>query len=86
MGVSATVVFGSEALAAPWLSEMLDTIAEFGDASIGLVAWELSLPEDALDAAWAQALEVGLIEASRRCSQTSELMFRLAAAALEPID
>jgi hypothetical protein len=44
---------------APWLHEVLEAIGDFGTASLGLVAWELSLPEQELDAAWQAASAAG---------------------------
>ena len=44
-----------------WLEEILDTVQEFGAASLGLVAWELSLPEEELAPAWAHAIRTGLL-------------------------
>jgi hypothetical protein len=44
-----------------WLDEILETVSEFGAASLGLVAWELSLAEDELAAAWAHAIRSGLL-------------------------
>jgi hypothetical protein len=44
-----------------WLEEILDTVREFGAASLGLVAWELSLSEEELAPAWAHAIRTGLL-------------------------
>jgi hypothetical protein len=44
-----------------WLEEILDTVEEFDAASLGLVAWELSLPEEELAPAWAHAIRTGLL-------------------------
>ena len=44
-----------------WLEEILETVREFGAASLGLVAWELSLPEEDLAPAWAHAIRTGLL-------------------------
>jgi hypothetical protein len=44
-----------------WLDEILDTVQEFGAASLGLVAWELSLWEEELAPAWAYAIRTGLL-------------------------
>jgi hypothetical protein len=62
---------------APWLDDVLDTIAEFGAASIDLVAWELCLPVQALVPAWRQAVCERLIEEAGRCRETAELQYRL---------
>jgi hypothetical protein len=63
---------------AEWLPEVLETIGEFGEASIGLVAWELCLPEQALAAAWGQATAQELIEPTDCSPETGEQMYRLA--------
>jgi hypothetical protein len=70
-----------------WLEEILATIDEFGSASLGLVAWELSLEENELAPAWDQALRSGLIQRTHTCPATNEDMYSLAArtpAQLEP--
>lgn len=78
MGTSVSVVMAPEdRFEAPWLGDVLDTIAEFGQASIGLVAWELCLPEEALAPAWKQAIESRLIREVEECSTSGELMYRL---------
>jgi hypothetical protein len=66
---------------APWLGEILSTVAEFGSASLGLVAWELCLPEEALHPAWRQALAEGLIEDAGRDPESDEEMYRVRAPA-----
>ena len=53
---------------APWLAELLETVEEFGTASVELVAWELSLPEAALASARDHAIAHGLIEVVGRDS------------------
>ncbi len=58
------------------LSEVLGAIAEFGLASLGLVAWELCLPEEAVTSTFGEALSDGLIEAVGRCPRTRERMYR----------
>lgn len=58
---------------------MLTTIDEFGSASLGLVAWELSLDESELAPAWEQALRTGLIQRTHTCPATHEEMYSLAA-------
>jgi hypothetical protein len=44
-----------------WLDEVLETVREFGAASLGLVAWELSLAEEDLAPAWSFAIANGLL-------------------------
>jgi len=62
---------------AEWLPEILDTIHEFGTASLELVAWELSLSEAVLQPAWYQAVERRLIESAGLNPGTDEQMYRL---------
>ncbi len=61
-----------------WLVEILGTIDEFGSASLGLVAWELSLDEGEIEPAWEEALRTGLIERTHTCPATHEEMYSLA--------
>ena len=61
----------------PTLRDVLETVAEFGEASAGLVAWDLCVSEDELGPAWDQAVSERLIEPVRRCEQTGETMFRV---------
>jgi hypothetical protein len=60
-----------------WLDETIAIIGEFGSASIGLVAWELSLDESELEPAWEQARRDGLIRLACVCPTTKEQMFVL---------
>ena len=74
----------SEARYAPnsaCLDDVLETIREFGSASLGLVAWELCLPEQELRPLWQRALREGLIRPAESSPETSEPMFSLAAPA-----
>ncbi len=61
-----------------WLEEILAIIDEFGSASLGLVAWELSLDEHELAPAWVQAIRTGLIQRTHTCPATHEEMYSLA--------
>ena len=65
----------------PWFEDVLEAIDQFGLASIGLVAWELSLAEEDLVPAWRDAAILGLVERVGRCPYTREPMYRLAGAA-----
>ena len=65
----------------PWFEDALEAIDQFGLASIGLVAWELSLAEEDLVPAWRDAAILGLVERVGRCPYTREPMYRLAGAA-----
>jgi hypothetical protein len=64
-----------------WFDDVLEAIDQFGLASIGLVAWELSLAEEDLVPAWRDAAILGLVERVGRCPYTREPMYRLAGAA-----
>jgi hypothetical protein len=72
----------AERLPVPCLRDVLDTVAEFETASIGLVAWELCLPEETVAPAWQEAIADGLLEEVGRCSETSEMMFQLVSVAV----
>jgi hypothetical protein len=61
----------------PTLRDVLETVAEFGEASAGLVAWDLCVSEDELRPAWNQAVGERLIEPVRRCEETGETMYRV---------
>jgi hypothetical protein len=60
------------------VEEVLDAVREFGLASLGLVAWEYSLPETAAASAWAAAVSRGLIFAVGTCPATGETLFAVA--------
>jgi hypothetical protein len=51
----------SDTMQVAWLGEVLETVREFGAASLGLVAWELSLAEEDLAPAWSYAILNGLL-------------------------
>jgi hypothetical protein len=61
----------------PTLRDVLETVAEFGEASAELVAWDLFVSEDELRPAWDRAVAERLIEPVRRCQETGETMYRL---------
>src|SRR5947209_18330863 len=69
-----------------WLEEILATIGEFGSASLGLIAWEVSLDESELVPAWEEALRAGLIERTHPCPATNEDMCCLAGHPAPPLD
>lgn len=66
----------------PWLREFLQTVHEFGRASLGLVAWELSLAEDLLQPALQYAVTGGLLVDPAPSPQTGELEYALSSRAL----
>jgi hypothetical protein len=59
------------------LPGVLDTVREFGVASLGLVAWEYGVSERKLTAAWTTAVRQGLIREVGTCPETGENMFAL---------
>ncbi|MFL5828718.1 MAG: hypothetical protein ACJ76X_02265 [Solirubrobacteraceae bacterium] len=63
--------------AVPTLRDVLETVAEFGEASAGLVAWDLCVSEIELGPVWDQAVGEQLIEPVRRCAETGETLYRL---------
>ena len=69
---------GKAATEAPWLEAVLETVTDFGEASLELVAWELSLPEATLASAWDQVVRERLVEHAGECRETGELLYRLA--------
>jgi hypothetical protein len=48
------------------LDEVLGVVAEFGQASLELVAWELGVPIEAVHPLWRRALDEGLLGPPRR--------------------
>lgn len=76
---------GTASTVARWLPELLETLAEFGTASLDLVAWELSLSEAALVSAKDQAIAQGLIEVAGRESGTGAETYRLVGRRGSPI-
>lgn len=72
-----------------WLDEVLDTVREFGAASLGLVAWELSLAEEEIAPAWAHAIRRGLLKPAGRGeywsgTDTAETPYTLATESRKP--
>jgi hypothetical protein len=65
---------------APELDDVLEAIDGFQLASIGLVAWDLCVGEDAVVPAWREAMQHRLIERVGRCPMTREPMYMLASA------
>jgi hypothetical protein len=72
---------GTTSLRARWLPELLETLGDFGTASLELVAWELSLSEDDLADAKRQAISNGMIEIAGRDPASDEETYRLTRAA-----
>jgi hypothetical protein len=62
---------------------VLGVVAEFTEASIGLVAWELCMREDQILAVWQRAFDEGLLENSAYDAVHNEQMARLTARGTE---
>jgi hypothetical protein len=75
------MVRGGASIGARWLPELLETLGDFGAASLGLVAWELSLSEDELADAKRHAISNGMIEVAGRDPGSDEETYRLTRAA-----
>jgi hypothetical protein len=60
------------------LTDVLDTVAEFGMASRGLVAWEFALDGSELAEVWDQAVGEGLLRPVADRDDTGEQMYALA--------
>lgn len=59
---------------------MLRVVADFdehGGASLGLVAWELSTTEDAVQDVWAEAIASGWLKAAGHDAVSNEQLWRL---------
>lgn len=61
------------------VDEIVETVKEFGVASLELVAWEFSVSEEAVAAAWNRAVRKQLIRPVGLCPQTGEGLFAVAA-------
>jgi hypothetical protein len=59
---------------------LLGTVRELGQASSGLVAWELSLPDEEVRPAWEAAVESGLLDPGAVDIHTGERMYGLSPA------
>jgi hypothetical protein len=59
--------------------EVVGDFDDFGGASLGLVAWELSVTEERVAAAWEQMLADGLLEPAGRDKIHGEQLWRLTA-------
>jgi PAS domain S-box-containing protein len=59
------------------LDAVLETVAELGGASAGLVAWELSVPEQAIIAAWSLAIRRRLLQRARFDQPNDEWLYDL---------
>jgi hypothetical protein len=59
------------------LATVLGAVAEFGTASIGLVAWEYMVEQSAAEPAMIAAIRSGLLQASGIDIETGELLYEL---------
>jgi hypothetical protein len=59
------------------LLEVMADFDQFGDGSLGLVAWELSIDESAVSVAWSRAIADGLLERSGTDEVPGEETWRL---------
>jgi hypothetical protein len=59
------------------LGALLAAVEEFGSASLGLLAWEFMLPEDAVEPTWQLALEERLLRPAAHDPPTGEPMYTL---------
>jgi hypothetical protein len=61
------------------VDEVVETVKEFGVASLELVAWEFSVSEDSVATAWNRAVRKQLIRPVGPCPETGEGLFAIAA-------
>jgi hypothetical protein len=59
------------------LKDLLEIVDEFGSAGRGLVAWELTLDEEAIEPAWRLALDEDLLRRVGHDPPTGEPMYTL---------
>jgi hypothetical protein len=69
----------------PYLKELLETVHEFGRASLELAAWELSLLETELAPAFQFAITRGLLVDPTPSKETGEQEYRLADGAVHEV-
>ena|ERR1700685_4354637 len=60
------------------LEDVLETVGEFGSASLDLVAWEFSISESELMGVWDLAVGAGLLRSVGLSRGTGEQMYALA--------
>ena len=56
---------------------VIDTLREFGAASLELVAWELDVPESTIQPHWELLMALGVITLAGRCPEYGERMYEL---------
>jgi hypothetical protein len=61
------------------VSEVVETVGEFGTASIGLLAWEYFLDPADVSPAFNEAASAGMLEPVRIDAETGEQMFSVTA-------
>jgi hypothetical protein len=59
------------------LDRVVETVAEFGQASFELVAWELYVSEAKLEPVWRRAVERGLIHEAGTCWESGERLYEV---------
>jgi diguanylate cyclase (GGDEF)-like protein/PAS domain S-box-containing protein len=59
------------------LTDVLETTEEFGEASLALMAWEFTVPEQDIAPAWRYAIDEGLLEAAGGDARASEALYSL---------
>jgi hypothetical protein len=60
------------------LEDVLETVEEFGSASLDLIAWEFSVPAAELAAVWDQAVGEGLLRLVGSLKGAGEQMYAIA--------
>jgi diguanylate cyclase (GGDEF)-like protein/PAS domain S-box-containing protein len=80
------VLAGASSGQRPTLEDLLRTVAEFGEASVGLVAWEFLIAEDEVAPLWQSARRLRLIQPGGHDPHTGEPTFELTAAGLARLD
>jgi hypothetical protein len=60
------------------LEDVLETIEEFGKASLDLIAWEFSVPVEAVADSWEHAVEAGLLRPVGTADSAGEQMYVIA--------
>jgi len=67
------------------LEDVLETVGEFGSASLNLVAWEFSISESELMGVWDLAVGAGLLRSVGLSKSTGEQMYALATPGRQPV-
>ena len=62
------------------LEDVLETVEEFGSASLDLIAWEFSVQVEALAGLWGHAVEAGMLHPVGTSDSAGEQMYAVATA------